>query len=95
MGIFAILLLTVLVTLNPAAAHATGVKFSVNSSSQSDRSDHRSDSGPGRSARGGGADVPVASDRLGAAASVEDGDGVGGGRYCGADVGPASGCSAV
>src|SRR5438093_13087912 len=44
MGIFAILLLTVLVTLNPAAAHATGVKFSVNSSSQSDRSDHRSDS---------------------------------------------------
>jgi len=44
MGILAILLLTVLVTLSPAAADATGVKISVNSSSQSDRSDHRSDS---------------------------------------------------
>ena len=37
MGIFAILLLTVMVTLSPAAAHATGITINVNGSPQSDR----------------------------------------------------------
>ena len=45
MGIVAIVLLTVMMTLSPAAAHATGIKTSVNvnSASPPDRSDHRSE----------------------------------------------------
>ena len=43
MGIFAIVLLTVLMTLSPAAADATSFKINVNSSTSSDRSDLRSD----------------------------------------------------